>query len=173
MCDVLPNATILRGLNANQLSSMRKLKRRALINQSLRKEISLPHMKVPKLPTQTFDDWNVSFTSVVGWQHSFAGISFDCLLRDEEASNYKANWPTSEENLRSCIKLSGSCFKTGIKSVYSLLVEHIRTTGCGSNLVIKHKHFKDGRRCYIELKSHFHNEAYKQNLVTVADKSLS
>ena len=34
MCDTLPNATTRRGLDLNQLSSMRKLRRRALINQS-------------------------------------------------------------------------------------------------------------------------------------------
>ena len=66
MCDALPNATILRGPDANQLSSMRKFRRRVLNNQSLWKEISLPDMKVPKLTAQTFDDWNTSFTSVVG-----------------------------------------------------------------------------------------------------------
>ena len=91
MCDVLPNATILRGLDVSQLSSMRNLRRRALINQSLRKEISLPDMKVPKLTAQTFDDWNTSFISVVERQHSLAGISLDYLLRDEEIGNYEAN----------------------------------------------------------------------------------
>ena len=65
MCDALPNKTILRGLEVSQLPSVRKLRRRALINQSLRKEISLPDMKVPKLTAQTFDDWNTSFTSAV------------------------------------------------------------------------------------------------------------
>ena len=52
-------------------------------------------------------------------------------------------------------------------------MEHIGTVGCGSNLVIKHKPFKEGRRYYLELKSHFHNEVYKQNLATLANKSLS
>ena len=51
-------------------------------------------------------------------------------------------------------------------------MEHIGTVGFGSNLVIKHKRFKEERRCYLELKSHFHNEAYKQNLATLANKSL-
>ena len=173
ICDALPNATTLRGLDINQLSSIRKLRKCALINQLLRKEISLPDMKVHKLTAQTFDDWNTSFTSVVGRQHSLAGISLDYLLRDEEIDNYKANWPTREEMLRFCLKLNGSRYKSDTESLYSLLLEHIGTTGCGSNLVIKHNRFKDGRRCYMGLKSHFHNEAYKQNLVTAASKSLS
>ena len=173
MCDALPSATVLRVLDANQLSFMRKLRRRALIDQSLRKELSFPDMKVPKLTTQTFDDWNTSFTSVVGRQHSLAGISLDYLLREEETCNYEANWPIYQEKLRFCIKLNGSSHQSDTESLYSLQVEHIGTTGYGSNLVIKHKRFKNGRRCYRELKSHFHNEAYKQNLATAAHKSLS
>ena len=161
MCDALPNATVLRGLDTNQLSSMIKFRRRALIDQSLRKDISLPDIKVPKLTAQTFDVWNTSFTSVVGRQHSHTGISLNYLLRDEEVGNYKANRPVREEKLRFCIKLISSSYKSDTEALYSLLVQHIGTTGCGSNLVIKHKRFKDSRRCYMELKSHFHNEAYK------------
>ena len=111
-CDTLPNATVLRGQNANQLCSMRKLRKQALINQSLRKDISLPDMKVPKLTAQTFDDWNISFISVVGRQYSLAGISLDYLLRDEEVGDYETN----EEKLKFCIKLSGSRYKLDIES---------------------------------------------------------
>ena len=109
----------------------------------------------------------------MGDKYSLIGISLDYLLRDEEVGNYEANWPICEEKLRFCIKLSASRYKWDTESLGSLLVEHIRTTGCGSNFVIKHKRFKDGRRWYMELKSHFHNEAYKQNLATAANKSLS
>ena len=96
----------------------------------------------------------------------------DYLLREEKIGHYEANWPTREEKLRFCIKLNGSHYKSDTESLNSLLVEHIRTTGCGSNLLLKHKRVKDGRRCYMELKSHFHNEAYKQNLATATNKSL-
>ena len=51
-------------------------------------------------------------------------------------------------------------------------MEHIGTVGCGSNLIVKHKRVKEGRCYYFEL-SHFHNEAYKQNLAPLVNKSLS
>ena len=123
--------------------------------------------------TQASGDLNNFFTSVVGRQYSLAGIFLNYLLRDQEVGNYKANWPTCEEKKRFCIKLNRSRYKSDTESLYSLLVEHIGTTGCGSNLVLKHKYFKDGRRYYMELKLHFHNEAYKGNLATAANKSLS
>ena len=82
---------LLNTLDTAQISSMRKSRRQALINQTLRKDVSLPDMKVHKLTVQTFDDCNTSFTSVVSRQTSLAGISLDYLLRDEEFGNYEAN----------------------------------------------------------------------------------
>ena len=172
-CDALPNAAVLNALDANQLSSMRKLRRQAIVSQSLRKEVTLPDMKVPKLTALTFDDWNTSFSTVVGRQNSLTGIFLNYLLRDGEVGNYNANWPTREEKLKFCIKLHGSRYKSDTEALYSLLLEYIGAVGCGSNSIIKHKRFKEGRRCYLELKSHFHNQAYKQNLATMANKSLA
>ena len=51
-------------------------------------------------------------------------------------------------------------------------VEHIGTGGCGSNILIKHKLSKDGRKVYIELRSHFQNDSYKQNVTTTSNKSI-
>ena len=56
VCGALPSAMMLSNLDAAQISSMRKSRRQALINQTLRKDVSLPDMKVPKLTAQTFDD---------------------------------------------------------------------------------------------------------------------
>ena len=144
-CDALPSAAVLNALDTNQVSSMRKFRRQAIISQSLRKVATLPDMKVPKLTAQTFDDWNTSFITVVGRQNSLVSVSLDYLLRESEVGNYGANWPTREEKLKFCIKLHGLRYKSDTESLYSLLVEHIGTVGCGSNLVIKHKHFKEER----------------------------
>ena len=92
---------------------------------------------------------------MVGRENSLAGISLDYLLRELEVGNYGANWPTREEKLKFSIKLHGLRYKSDTESMYSLLVEHIDTVGCGSNQFIKRKRFKEGRRCYLELKSHF------------------
>ena len=92
MCNALPNTAVLRGLDASQVSSMRKLRRQALINRLIIQEVSLPDMKVPKLMDQTFDDWKPSSVSIFGPQYSFAGITLDYLLKDEELGNYEANW---------------------------------------------------------------------------------
>ena len=40
---------MLNNLDAAQISSMRTLRRQALINQTLKKDVSPPDMKVPKL----------------------------------------------------------------------------------------------------------------------------
>ena len=70
---------------------MRKFRRQAIISQSLRKEVTLPDMKVPKLTAQSFDDWKTSFTTVIGRQSSLSGISLDYLLRESEVGNNSEN----------------------------------------------------------------------------------
>ena len=55
-CDALPSAAVLDALDAGQVSSMRKFRRQAIVNQLLRKEVTLPGMKVLKLTAQTFDN---------------------------------------------------------------------------------------------------------------------
>ena len=110
--------------------------------------------------------------TVVVRQNSLTEIFLYYLPRENEVGNYGANWPTCEEKLKFCIKLNGSHYKLDMELLYSLLVEHIGIVGCGSNRVIKHTSFKEGRHCYLELKSHFYYDAYKQNLATMSSKSL-
>ena len=72
--------------------------------------------------------------------------------------------------MKFCIIWRGSCYKSDSESLYLLLVEHVGTTDCRSNLEIKHKYFKDGRQYSQGLKSQFHNAAYKQNITISAKK---
>ena len=74
-------------------------------------------------------------------------ISFECLLSEEELGNYEEDWSSREENLRHYIIIRGSRYKSNTESLHSSLMEHIGTSKCDSNLVIKHKHFKNGRYC--------------------------
>ena len=90
-CDALPSAAVLNALDTNQVSSMRKFRRQAIISQSLRKVATLPDMKVPKLTAQTFDDWNTSVSTIVERQNSLASISLDYLLRYDEVGSYSEN----------------------------------------------------------------------------------
>ena len=53
-----------------------------------------------------------------------------------------------------------------------LLVQHIGTTGTGSNIVRKHQINKNGRSCYVEIKSHFQNASYKENLASAVENKI-
>ena len=65
ICGALPSIIVPNNLDTAQISAMRNVRRQALMNQVLRKDISLPNMKVPKLTAHSFDDWNTSCTSLV------------------------------------------------------------------------------------------------------------
>ena len=53
-----------------------------------------------------------------------------------------------------------------------MAAKRIGTDVCGSNVPMKHKRSKDGRKVYIELRSYFQNNSYKQNLAKTANKSI-
>ena len=128
-------------------------------------------MKVPKLTSTNFEDWNTAFSSFVGRQYILADVTLDYLLRNKDDGYYNFAWISRDERINNCISFNGTIYKYDTEGLYSLAVEHIGTDGCGSNILIKHKRYKDGKKIYIELRSHFHNDSYKQNLATTANKA--
>ena len=172
LCDALPNAATLQGINAAQLVTMKNNRRSAIQMVAMRRYQKLPDMQVPKLLSTNFEEFNTSFSSAVRRQVSLSGISLSYLLRDNIPANYDANWPTREDKLRHCLRFNGPIYEDDNESLYSFLVQHIGTIGVGSNIVNKYKTSKDGRACYLELTDHFKNDTYLENKATAANKSI-
>lgn len=173
MCIALPNLTILQHLDQNQLTIMKNNRRTALSMDAVRRNQKLPDMTVPKLTATNFEQFNTAFSAVVRRQMSLSGASLSYLLRDNAVGNYDVLWPTREDKLHNCLRFDGPIFKDDSESLYSLVVQHIGSTGVGSNIVNQYKISKNGRQCYIELKAHFHNTSYIENNAAAANKTLS
>lgn len=172
LCGALPDNVTLAAINADQLALLRNQRNIGLEAEQMRRDASLPDVEVPKLTNSNFDEFNTAFTAVVSRQTSRAGIALDYQLRDNEVGNYDAVYSSREDKLKSCMQLQGTIFKEDSQAVYSLLVQHIGTTGTGSNIVRKHQINKNGRSCYIEIKSHFQNASYKENLASAAENKI-
>ena len=172
-CNALPSAPILDNIDDAQLTVMKNNRRTALGIETMRKSQNLPDMAVPKLTSSNFETFNTAFSSAVRRQMSLAGVSLSYLLRDHDVGNYEALWLTREEKLQNCLKFEGPLFQDDTETLYTLLVQHIGTTGVGSNIVIKYKVTKDGRACYVELKRHFQNATYIENKATAANKVIA
>ena len=134
LCNALPDVTTLNNLDAGQVNIMRRLRRSALDDMASKKAVKLPDMKVPKLTNTNFEDWNTAFSSVVGRQYSLADVTLDYLLRDNDVGDYSLAWTSRDEKIKNCISLSGTRYKFDREGLYSLVVEHIGTDGCGLNI---------------------------------------
>ena len=172
-CDALPNPMILGNIDNAQLTVMKNNRRTAIGIALMRKSQKLPDMSVPTLTASNFETFNTSFSSAVRRQMSLAGVSLSYLLHDHEVGNYEALWSTREERLHNCLKFNGPLFEDDMESLYSFLVQHVGTTGVGSNIVNKYKSSQDGRACYVELKRHFQNATYLENKATAANKIIA
>ena len=172
LCGALPDHVTLSAIDAAQLALLRNQRNIGLDAEKMRRDVSLPDMEVPKLTNSNFDDFNTAFVAVVSRQTSRAGIALDYLLREDEVGNYNAVYSSREEKLKACMELHGTIFREDSEAVYSLLVQHVGTTGTGSNIVRKYQTSKNGRSCYTEIKNHFQNASYKENLASAAENKI-
>ena len=148
-------------IDAGPVNIMRRLRRYDLGDIASKKNVKLPYMKVPRLTNNNFEDWITEFSSVVGRQYSLADVTLDYLLLDKYVGDYNFAWISRDEKIKNFISLNGTRYKHDKEGIHSLAVKHIDTNGCGSNIIIKHEHSKDGR-----------NDSYKKNLSTTANKSI-
>ena len=74
------------------------------------------------------------------------------------------------EDVRS---FQGQKFKEDSGALYDLLVQHVGTTGTGSNIISRHKSSKNGRKCYLELKGHFRTASHEETKARSAKKAIN
>ena len=172
ICDSLPDANILERINADQLKVTRKNRADAKGHEKMRKAQSHPEMEVPKLTPTNWDEFDLAFTAAVRRQNAIIGIPLDYLLRPSDVGNYQGAWATREEKIKNCAVVRGQAFEDDSETLYNLLVQHIGSTGTGSNMVAKYKKVKNGRKAYLELKSHFKTASYEETKASAAQTVL-
>ena len=94
------------------------------------------------------------------------------MLRETDGL-YMSPWLTRAEKLRNCLSHNGSEFTADRKTLFSLFVQYIGTSGHGSNLVTKYKTTQNGYQLYIDFRNHYHNQAYLGNQASAANQSLA
>ena len=173
LCASLPDEHVLEGITLDQLRIMRSNRNKAMEMIEIRKNQSYPDMVVPTLTSTNFEEFDLAFTGAARRQFGLAGISLDYLLRQEDEGNYNSPWETREEQLKMCAAFQGQKFKEDSGALYDLLVQHVGTTGTGSNIITRHKSSKNGRKCYVELKGHFKTASYEETKARSAEKKIS
>ena len=64
-------------------------------------------------------------------------------------------------------------YKDGYDMIYNVLVQHVCTSGPGSNIILYHKNIKNGNRCYLDLKVHFLINSHDHTKAQNAEKKIS
>ena len=134
LCAALPDQQMLQGITVDQLRSMRSNRNRAKEMTEIRKNQSYPDMVVPQLTSTNFEDFDLAFNGAARRQFGLAGIALDYLLREADVGDYNAQWETREEKLKMCAAFQGQKFKEDSGAPYDLLVQHVGTSGTGSNI---------------------------------------
>ena len=69
------------------------------------------------------------------------GIPLEYLLRRNKEGNYDAVWNSREDKLNNCVIFVETRSKYDAESLYTLLVQHVDTSGPVSSIIVKHKNF--------------------------------
>jgi hypothetical protein len=177
LCNATPGAGMLAAIDAAQVRDLTHYCSLAKEDATNRDTVtaSLMDLTIPVLTSKNYDDWETQFSQLVSRKNSTAGpgISLDYLLRLQEVGTYIAVYEGRAERLKNCMVFTGSIFKTDREALFSLLVQYVGTTGIGSSTVNSHKNTKNGRKCFLDLRSHFKNDSYLDRLATEANKTLS
>ena len=172
-CDALPSRAALQGIDIAQIGILRSQRNQALEEDAqLDKESSSSSMTIPKLTATNYDEFITAFTALASRTMSSCGATLDYLMRENDG-NYDAVWVSRAERLKNCAKHNGPCYRKDRETLYTLFIEHIGTTGLGSDVVNRYKRSKDGRSCYRDLNNHFKNESYLNNIATTANAAMS
>ena len=171
-CDALPDLATLQAMNGNTLRSLRaqhntakeQLKGAKLVNIS-------DSMKVVKLTQRNYQEFETSFRALASRTTGTRGITLDYMMR-EINGNYGALWQSRSDKLKNCASLNGPAFAADSALLYNLYVEHIGSSGVGSDIITRNKLRQNGRKCFTDLQNHFQNEAYLTNRANIARSNI-
>ena len=172
-CGAMPTLAQLQNLTAAQMSALRLNRSIAIEYKNKKKDASKnPTLDLPKLTNDNFDEFMAAFTNLASRTIGVNELPIDYLLRTTDG-NYNAAYQSREEKLKACILLVGDNFRKDSAMLYSLLHEHIGTTGTGSNFITKYERSRNGYLCYHDIHNHFNNDSFKQNKASRATAALN
>ena len=105
MCSALPDKVPPLGINADQLSIMRKNRDDTKEYLTMRENQSHPDMKVPTITGTNFEEFDLAFTAIVRRQNTLIGIPLDYIFRLYAVVNYNAALNNSKEKINFCANL--------------------------------------------------------------------
>lgn len=172
-CGVLPNADMINAITMEQLIILRQTRSTAIEFKSRRStSTQASTITIPKLTEDNYDQFHAAFTNLASRTIGINELPLDYLLRTI-VGNYNSQYPSREAKLKACIVLRGDNFRTDSEHLYSMLNQHIGTTGVGSTFIHKYHISRNGYNCFRDIDNHFNSHSFKQNKASRATAALS
>jgi hypothetical protein len=174
LCNCLPDAATLEGINIEQLAILREARSQALEQEKNRSDNNTQgDLVIPKFTIDNFDEFMVAFTNKAKRQIGVNKLPIDYVIRtNTEPGNYMALYASREEKLKNCIHLHGDNFQIDNDAIYSMYVQHIGTADIGSSIVNRFNISRNGRQCHLDFITHYANETHLENKATEANNIL-
>ena len=95
-------------------------------------------MTVPKLTSDNFEGVDLAFQGAARMKIFLSGILLDYLLLPNDAGKYDSVYSSRKEELNSFVIFVGQSYKADSEILWTLLVQHVGTSGPVSNIIAKH-----------------------------------
>ena len=95
-------------------------------------------MTVPKLTSNNFEGVDLDFQGAARMKIFLSGILLDYLLLPNDAGKYDSVYSSRKEELNSFVIFVGQSYKADSEILWTLLVQHVGTSGPVSNIIAKH-----------------------------------
>ena len=95
-------------------------------------------MTVPKLTSNNFEGVDLAFQGAARMKIFLSGILLDYLLLPNDAGKYDSVYSSRKEELNSFVIFVGQSYKADSEILWTLLVQHVGTSGPVSNIIAKH-----------------------------------
>ena len=133
--------------------------------------MSLPTVTVPKLTKSNWKIFSQSIKELLTRQRGTNSIPLSYVIRSN-TGNYDDVYASTEEQLISCMQLTGGAYRSDNGSVWSLLAEN--STGTEAESIInRFEPTRNGRAAWRALIAHMESTSYMDNIKSAAMAKLA
>ena len=170
-CGAQVNQTYITGLTTNDVDDFVRKHNDWKNFKNSADNMSLPAVTVPKLTKSNWKLFSQSIKELLTRQRGTNSIPLIYVIR-ENTGNYDDVYASTEEQMISCIQLTGGAYRSDNSSVWSLLAENSTGTEAES-IVNRFEPTRNGRAAWRALIAHMESTSYLDNVKSSAMAKLA
>ena len=170
-CGGQVNQAYLNALTTNDIDEFVRKHNNWKVFKNSADNMSLPTVTIPKLTKNNWKTFSQAIKEMLTRQRGTSSIPLVYVIRDN-TGNYDDVYGSTEEQLISCLELTGGSYRSDNGSVWSLLSENCTGTEAES-IVNRFEGTRNGRAAWRALIAHMESTSYMDNIKSAAMAKLS